>query len=276
MLKTRLLLGSLMATAAGGVLYFDSFFAPHYPILLLLALAVGVLATREFVALIPAEHRPREWLCLLGVAAYILLPFIHRTFWVYRTDAMGEIFAALVVSAFLIELFQYRESGGSVARVAHFAMVVGYLGILPNFFLKLRWLHSEHSGLILTLAIFVPKCCDIGAYFAGRAFGKHPMTPRLSPKKTWEGLAGGLAVAMGTAIAAGQCVPLFSGGIIDAAAFGLLVGIAGVLGDLAESLIKRDASAKDASRTVPGFGGVLDVIDSILFAGPVVYLWFAY
>ena len=276
MLKTRLLLGSLMAAAAGGVLYFDSYFAPYYPILLLLALAVGILATRELVSLIPAEHRPRRWLCLLGTVAFIVLPFVRHTFYVYRTDAMAEIFAALLVLAFLVELFRYRESGGSVARVAHFVLAVGYLGILPTFFLNLRWMHSVHSGWILALAIFVPKCCDIGAYFAGRAFGKHPMTPRLSPKKTWEGLAGGLVVAVGTAIAVGQCVPLFSGGIIDAAAYGLLAGIAGVVGDLAESLIKRDALAKDASGTVPGFGGVLDVIDSILFAGPVTFLWFTY
>ena len=276
MLKTRLLLGSLMAAAAGGVLYFDAWFAPHYPILLLLALAVGILATRELVALIPVENRPREWLCLVGVTALILLPFLRLPLSASERGLGGEVFAILAIVVLLVEMADYREPGRCVTRGAHAVFVIAYLGLLPSFFLMIRWLPSEHSTWMLALAIFIPKCCDIGAYFAGRAFGKHPMTPRLSPKKTWEGLAGGLVVAVGTAIAVGQCVPLFSGGIIDAAAFGLFVGIAGVLGDLAESLIKRDASAKDASRTVPGFGGVLDVIDSILFAGPVVYLWFAY
>ncbi len=279
MLKTRLLLGSLMAAAAGGVLYFDSFFAPYFPILLLLALIVGVLATREFVSLIAAEHRPREWLCWLGVAAFVLTPFL-LPFSVSERGWGGEVsgpflLAALLILTFLVELFFYLQPGQCVSRIAHTLLVVGYLGLLPSFFLMIRWLPSEHTGWMLALAIFVPKCCDIGAYFAGRAFGKHPMTPRLSPKKTWEGLAGGLVVAMGTAIAAGRFVPLFEGGIVEAAAFGLVVGSTGVLGDLAESLIKRDALAKDASRSVPGFGGVLDVIDSILFAGPVVYLWFA-
>ena len=100
------------------------------------------------------------------------------------------------------------------------------------------------------------------------------MMPRLSPKKTWEGFAGGLAFAVATAVIAGQFVPVFRHGFVEAAAFGLVVGIAGVLGDLAESLIKRDGLSKDASKAVPGFGGVLDVIDSILFAGPVAYVWF--
>jgi phosphatidate cytidylyltransferase len=69
---------------------------------------------------------------------------------------------------------------------------------------------------------------------------------------------------------------VFTRGPAEAAAFGLLVGLAGVFGDLAESLVKRDAGAKDASRTVPGFGGVLDVVDSVLFAAPVAYLWFGF
>ncbi len=277
MLKTRLLMGSAMAAAAGGVLYFDAFFAPHYPILLLLALGVGVLATRELVGLIPAENRPREWLCLCGVVAFVLTPFAEQSlggFTSFARIGVDGAFAAFVILTMLVEIAVYREPGGCVTRAAHALFVVVYLGLLPTFFLKIRWLPSEYSAWMLALAIFVPKCGDIGAYFAGRAFGKHPMAPRLSPKKTWEGLAGGLAVAVGTAMAAGQFVPVFPHGVAGAAGFGLAVGLAGVFGDLAESLIKRDGRSKDASQNVPGFGGVLDVIDSILFAGPVAYFWF--
>ena len=185
------------------------------------------------------------------------------------------VFAACFILALLVEMYLFREPGRCVTRVAHALFVIAYLGLLPSFFLKIRWLPSEYSGWMLALAIFVPKCCDIGAYFTGRLFGKHPFTPRLSPKKTWEGIAGGLLFAVGTAVSAGEFVPVFQHGMLEAAAFGLVVGFAGILGDLAASLIKRDASAKDSSRAVPGFGGVLDVIDSILFAGPVAYLWFA-
>ena len=277
MLKTRLLLGSLMAAAAGGVLYVDSFFAPYFPVLWLLSLVVGVLATRELVALIPAENRPREWFCLLGVVALVSIPFAFQTHGGLMPSAR-EItpfaFATFVLIALLVEMFFYHRPGQCITRAAHAVFAVGYLGLLPSFFLMIRWL-PEHSGWKLALAIFVPKCCDIGAYAAGRIFGKHPFTPLLSPKKTWEGIAGGLVFAVLTAMVAGEFVPVFRHGLVEAIAFGLVVGFAGILGDLAESMIKRDALAKDASKAVPGFGGVLDVIDSILFAGPVAYYWFA-
>jgi phosphatidate cytidylyltransferase len=100
------------------------------------------------------------------------------------------------------------------------------------------------------------------------------MSPVLSPKKTWEGLAGGLIVAMGTAVALNTLGPVLPC-IWSALGFGLTVGVAGVLGDLAESLIKRECRQKDASQVMPGFGGVLDVVDSIIYAAPIAYLWLA-
>ena len=262
-----------MAAAAGGVLYLDPFFAPYFPILLLLALAVGVLVTRELVALIPAENRPREWLCLLGVVLFILIPF-PLPISVPERGWGVEIFAAFFLLAILVEIACYREPGRCVTRVAHALFIIAYLGLLPNYFLRIRWLPTDYTGWMLALAIFVPKCCDIGAYITGRLIGKHKFTPLLSPKKTWEGIAGGLVFAVMTAMTAGEFVPVFNNGIIEAIAFGLALGFAGILGDLAASMIKRDALAKDSSRAVPGFGGVLDVIDSILFAGPVAYFWF--
>ena len=101
------------------------------------------------------------------------------------------------------------------------------------------------------------------------------MAPRISPKKTWEGFAGGMLTGAAVAVGLAYLAPAFSGPL-EAAAFGLAVGVAGVLGDLAESLVKRDCQTKDASKSIPGFGGVLDVIDSVLFAAPVAYLWFSW
>src|SRR5262249_44540349 len=152
-------------------------------------------------------------------------------------------------------------------------VAVALLGLRGSCSARLRWL-PEHSGLILTLTIFVPKCGDIGAFFTGTFLGRHKMTPILSPKKTWEGFAGGLAASVLTAVGLSFAGPVFAGGIPEAAAFGVVVGVAGVLGELAESLIKRDGQSKDAAKSIPGFGGVLDVIDSVLFAAPVVYVWF--
>src|SRR5947209_9544644 len=153
---------------------------------------------------------------------------------------------------------------------------MAYLGVLPGFLIRLRWPMSSESNtgaVALALAVFVPKVCDIGAYFTGRLLGRHKMTPRLSPGKTWEGAAGGLAAAVGVSFALQGVAPVIPGGPAGVVAFGLTVGAAGIFGDLAESLIKRDCQRKDASAIVPGFGGVLDVIDSVVFAAPVCYWW---
>jgi phosphatidate cytidylyltransferase len=132
---------------------------------------------------------------------------------------------------------------------------------------------DRRSTAALLLAIFVPKCGDIGAYFTGRLLGRHRMAPTLSPKKTWEGASGGVVASVLAAIGINCLGPLVRGGWVAAAALGAAVGIAGIYGDLAESLIKRDCGQKDASQVMPGFGGVLDVVDSILFAAPVAYWW---
>ncbi len=171
------------------------------------------------------------------------------------------------------------ENNGAVEHMARTLLLIGYLGLLPCFLVQLRWLypaqHPEQGSAALALAIFVPKCCDIGAYCTGRLLGRHRMTPVLSPKKTWEGAAGGLVCACVTAAAIDRLgpVPLLKESLGLEIAFGISVGIAGMLGDLAESLIKRDCRRKDASRGVPGFGGILDVVDAVIFAAPVAYLW---
>jgi phosphatidate cytidylyltransferase len=188
-------------------------------------------------------------------------------------------FAAVVLVAFLAEMAVFVEPGGAVVRIALAAWGAAYLGVLPSFLAQLRWLpggegEGDSRGMAsVALAVFVPKCCDIGAYFTGRLLGRHRMAPVLSPKKTWEGLAGGLALSVLTAWAIHRYLPGLPMNDLSAAGFGLAVGIAGVLGDLAESMIKRDCRQKDASQALPGFGGVLDVVDSILFAAPVAYWW---
>jgi phosphatidate cytidylyltransferase len=156
--------------------------------------------------------------------------------------------------------------------------MIAYLGVLPAYLAMLRTSRASgtaddlHRGTIaVALAVFVPKACDIGAYFTGRFLGRHRMAPVLSPKKTWEGAVGGLVLAAVVAVGLNRFGPVISGGLIAEIAFSLVVGIAGMIGDLAESLIKRDCLTKDASQTIPGFGGVLDVVDAILFAAPVVY-----
>jgi phosphatidate cytidylyltransferase len=273
-LRHRLIAGTFLAAAMGGVLVGDSYLAPSYPFLLACVLAVGWTASRELLALIPNPDRPHAGFCTAAVLAVLSSNWAQLLLgaFAHPSQPVLGLFASSVIGVFLLEMARYRETGRAVSRVAHTALAVAYLGVLPSFFVQLRWL-PEHSGLALTLTVFVPKVGDIGAYFTGRFLGRHRFSPLLSPKKTWEGFVGGLLASVLTAVGLSFAGPVFRYGWVEAALFGLAVGLAGVLGDLAESMVKRDAQAKDAAKRIPGFGGVLDVIDSVLFAGPVAYWW---
>jgi len=273
MLQTRLWMGAVLIALASGVLAVDQFLGPWYPFLFVFILALALASCYELLQLIGSTARLPAWLCYVSIAVILAANWPAHLFgessqWMW----IAGTFAAVILSCFLVEMATFREPGGSVVRIALVLLIAAYLGLLPSFLVQLRWLTSvTHSTVALALTIFVPKCCDIGAYFTGRLLGRHRMTSVLSPKKTWEGLAGGLAVSALAAFAINR----LGGGLSDIAAlgFGITVGGAGVLGDLAESLIKRDFQKKDASQVVPGFGGVLDVVDSVLFAAPVAYCW---
>jgi len=156
-----------------------------------------------------------------------------------------------------------------------------YLGGLAWFLVALRvrgTQHVEGSTMLILIILLCVKFTDIGAYFGGRALGRRKLIPWLSPGKTWEGLGFGLltAAAVGAALATqmdlrrGYVMPWWKGAI-----FGAVIGGIGQLGDLLESLMKRDAEVKDSGSLIPGFGGVLDVIDSPLLAAPFAYLMFS-
>jgi phosphatidate cytidylyltransferase len=158
--------------------------------------------------------------------------------------------------------------------------------------LSFRWtptsglapLSATATSLVLYLIVVV-KASDVGAYFVGSSIGRHKMFPRISPGKTWEGLAGGLASGI---LASAVCFWFLRGrvtctgsvefGKLTLSFFhawilgGLLAGI-GVIGDLVESLLKRSAGLKDSGRLFPGMGGILDVLDSLLFAAPALYFY---
>jgi phosphatidate cytidylyltransferase len=115
----------------------------------------------------------------------------------------------------------------------------------------------------------------VGAYVVGSLIGKHKMIPRISPGKTWEGFAGAILTALAISIALthvmGARIQAIS--FADSIILGLLLPLVSVVGDLAESVVKRDASIKDSGRSIPGIGGALDLIDSILFTAPVLYFY---
>lgn len=286
MLRTRLLVGAALIGLVAGMLVIDKGLSPWFPLLAVLALLLGLGSSYELLHLLGPARRPEGWVCDLGIVLVILgnwpahLP--ETASW-----AAGPwpwilgCFTLAVVAVIVNEMASFRAPGRSMERMALAVFTIVYLGLLPSFFVQLRWLdpsHVEKGTQALALAIFVPKLCDIGAYFTGRCLGRHSMAPVLSPKKTWEGTAGGLIVAVITTMLLDRLLPgsLLRGQVVLEIAFGLAVGVASMVGDLAESLIKRDCQQKDASQTVPGFGGILDVIDSVILPAPLVYGWLSW
>jgi phosphatidate cytidylyltransferase len=282
MLRTRLWVGAVLIVLAVGVLVVDQWLADQhgiawYPFLFVVILLFMVSACHELRQLLSTVATPPAWLCYTAVTAMLAanwLPLMASGTTCDPWYWIAGVFTAVVLLAFLVEMAVFQVPGHSVTRLSLTVWLTAYLGLLPSFLAQLRWLEggTQRATAALALTIFVPKCGDIGAYFTGRFLGRHPMAPILSPKKTWEGAAGGLVAAVLAAIAIGRLGGVFQDSLL-AAGLGLALGVAGMLGDLAESLIKRDCQKKDASRTVPGFGGVLDVADAILFAAPVAYWW---
>lgn len=171
-----------------------------------------------------------------------------------------------------------RRTGGATASIAGACLIFILLGVIPSSFLVLR--QHESAWTIIAL-ILITKVSDIGAYFVGTAFGRRRLIPWLSPGKTREGLAGGIVAsglaAMIFAMLAQESGPLgvvaFPLSPIPAAVIGGALAIVGLAGDLTISLCKRDAGVKDSSGLIPGMGGALDVMDSLLFIGPAAH-WF--
>lgn len=258
-----------------------------------LAIAFLALAVEEFRGLIaPLATLPR--IVLHGGTQAILLPtFVPAFYLPYpETCSIGRLGFPLVglalatMFAFVVEMRGYQGPGRSTQRVALVALCFAFLGVPFAFFVLLRLFQGNAWGMTaLVSLLIVVKSADTGAYFTGRFFGRTKMAPVLSPKKTWEGAAGGLiAGALGSWAYFALAAPiLLTESQIGGSelwwplclAYGALLALAGMVGDLAESMIKRDVGAKDSGRGLPGMGGVLDVVDSPLAAAPVAYLCWA-
>lgn len=289
MLLTRLLVGTGLVALTAMMLLVDHQLPPWYPFLLVLLLALAVISCNELLTLLDSTRRPTAWLAYLAVVGMVAINWLPHL--ADQAGAAGTVwtwllgyFVGVVLLSFLVEMAVFREPGTSLNRLALTVWMTAYLGLLPSFLIQLRWpatfgapADPDYGTTALALAIFVPKSGDIGAFFTGRFFGRNRMTPLLSPKKTWEGAVGGLTTAVIATAVIDSVGPVSVLGRLwwVRVGFGVTVGCAGLLGDLAESLIKRDCRQKDAAQTVPGFGGVLDVVDAIIFAAPVAFAWCA-
>ena len=296
MLATRLATGFTLVAVLLAILILDERLAPWFPLWFVASLVVMGLCSMELVSLLGTTGaRPSGNTVFGGTIALVVAnwaPHVVPEFGVdpaqptpasYDPSASIEVmawplwtFVAILMAAFLSQGIQFRRPGQTMATIAGTILAIAYVGLLGGFIIQLRWFEGPYHGLIpLAALVATAKGSDVGAYTLGRIAGNHKLWPRLSPNKTIEGAVGGLAFGVlasliVTAVAKlGLDAPCL--GWPEAIGFGLVVAPAAQLGDLMESMIKRDCAVKDASSAVPGFGGVLDVLDSLLFAAPVAY-----
>jgi phosphatidate cytidylyltransferase len=296
-LAKRIIVAAIGIPAAVFILWYGSwlFFA--------VVAIITALSVREFYAI--AEKKTAKLPMPFGVLASLI---IIGSFWIYYSDGrINEAIFLLITELIMIVVISFiiqLRSGGKGALTGVGAVFTGFL-YLPMLYITMigirefksfyQWrIHSFHLfdiaprqsavlnqmayadwGWFLLCVMGAIWICDSAAYFTGRAIGRHKMAPRVSPKKTWEGAAGGFigGVAGMTALSA-VFVPVFPA--VHAAIIGALVGTIGQIGDLSESQLKRDTGVKDSSNLIPGHGGVLDRFDSILFVMPVVFLYIAF
>ncbi len=256
------------------------------PVLFFLLIGgLTVLGLLEYFRLIHIRHARGE----ANVTLAVSVVYISTCFWAATSGGTNDFrsfdLAALyvvTVSGFLIHLLQPVRPG--MSHVAVMASVFGfvYIAFLMNFVTRISFLDDgmerdlEVPGRTYVLFLLaVTKFTDMGAYVVGSVAGRHKMVPHLSPGKTWEGLAGAVAFAYLAAFAVyflfGEGMPLLT--LRHTAILALLIAAGAVLGDLAESALKRSLKAKDAGQVLPGIGGVLDLIDSVLFTGPILYFY---
>lgn len=211
-----------------------------------------------------------QWL-LIVLICFVLISFLIELF---RGKALplfnltATVFGVLYVSVCLGTLVGIRELFLNDFPLPRFLSLVGPQSAEATRELSYRW--GGYTVISILAYIWI---CDTAAQFVGLKYGKHKLFPRVSPNKSWEGVVSGLIAAIAAALLAKYTVlPFFSVG--ESVVIGFVVGVFGQLGDLAESLLKRDAGVKDSSQIIPGHGGVLDRFDSLLFVSPILYLYF--
>jgi phosphatidate cytidylyltransferase len=260
MLGTRVIVGFLLAVGGFFVIVHGTWI--YFVVMALLAL----LALAEFYR-ITKPYRPAA---LAGILALFLM--VYCGWWGTPTGVLGAL--ALSVALAFVIVASGGPRRGVTARMAITILGPMWIGLGFACLLLMRRL-PEGMSLVL-IVVFGTWAGDTFAYFIGRYFGSTPMAPRLSPKKTWEGFAGGL---LGTVIGV-VLIALLAGAIrpdtpgvssSQALLIGLVIAVVGPLGDLFESLIKRDVDVKDAGRFLPGHGGVLDRFDALIFSSVAVY-----
>ena len=282
MLKHRLIFGTIMAAALALLLYLDSriaFSRCNAEIAGVVFAAMVALIT--IVAQFEMASLCRQKNCKVFLAVSIPCSILlSLSFFFGQFGCEGkelEVVLWLQLSALTLatlgSFFSQARTGtteGTIANCGATLLSVLYLGFLASFVMAIR---IDFGIAVLLMYIFTIKSSDIGAYTLGRLFGKRKFAPSISPGKTWEGMGG--ACLFAAIVGALFAISIEGLSALQGVIFGIIFAFAGQLGDLAESMLKRDSQMKDSGAKLPGFGGVLDVLDSPVAAAAAAYLFFS-
>ena len=249
-----------------------------------LILLLGMAALWEFYQMLDHKGLPNFKITALICGAIMMAGSFH--FFSTLGPAQSSDFEVIAVVGFLItvfarQMFRGLREASPVPTMAYTLFGLMYVVWLFNFMNKIVYVlprsadHHVTGQFYVLYLIVVTKFSDMGAYLTGSLIGKHPMVPHISPKKTWEGFFGALAFSTFGSFAMLLMMPKHLALLnpTHALTLGLVLGFAAVVGDLAESIIKRGTEVKDSGRMLPGIGGALDLIDSLLFTAPLLFIY---
>ena len=256
-----------------------------------IVMLLNIVGLLEFYGMVEESSLPRfKWLGLAGGVTLVSTQFIYLSG--LAKAQLGEptmggaaelelgVFAVLLLALLVRRVFAH-PAPPLFSMVGHTMLGVLYVSWLLGVLLKIYFLATPTGagfdpGYCLLFFILATKCSDIGAFLLGSMIGRHKMIPKVSPAKTWEGLVGALLLSTTAAMLMAHYwgeAKLGGMTLLDAAALGPLLGVGAVLGDLVESVLKRDSGVKDSGSFFPGIGGILDLLDSLLFNAPLMFLY---
>ncbi|MEI8176529.1 MAG: phosphatidate cytidylyltransferase, partial [Candidatus Omnitrophota bacterium] len=242
------------------------YFLPNWFFCCMVTLLIGV-GLYEFFSMV--RNKGIFVYRYFGVIVGVLLPImVYLKYGGFVPDL--EPFLIVIISFFVFVLqFTRRDNSEALTEISITLLGILYISWFFSFMLRLKYL--PNGADLITFLLLVTKAGDTGAYIIGTTMGRHNLIPRISPKKTVEGTIGGFITSIGVAFFVRKF--LGNASIADALILGALLGVLSQIGDLSESLIKRDCKVKDAASYLPGLGGVLDIIDSLLFTTPIFYFY---
>jgi phosphatidate cytidylyltransferase len=266
----------LTAAVALPILLYTIWSSSPYPFIAL-AIIAALIALSEFYSLAEgvgaAPAGLPGYLCAIAIAACFAM---NRTAWI------AALFVVLVLVLLALRLLKPSQLSTSLVAVSTALFGVAYVALLSGCLIGVRagaglghYAYASSQSKLLTTFFAMVIFTDTGAYYTGRSIGRHKLAPAISPGKTIEGSAGGFIAA----VAAGPVSRLLffpELPLADSLLLGAVIGIVSQVGDLAESMLKRSAGVKDSGTLLPGHGGMLDRIDSILFCAPIVYYYYRY